>query len=264
MSEHANHNGYSLADLCIVACAEAWRGDGEILASGMGLIPRLGAGLAKMSFSPGLLLNDAECTLVAEPIPVGPRGDYQPKTEGWLPFRRVFELLWSGRRHAMTMPTQIDRFGNINISVIGNYARPKVQLLGVRGIPGNTINHPSSFFIPAHSPRSFVEKVDMVSGVGYDPAQWPDGVRRDFVDLRRVVTNLAVLDFGGPGNTMRIVSLHPGVDAAEVHRQTGFELAEAPTIATTPRPSSQQLRVIAEVLDPHNLRASVFSSERGK
>jgi len=258
MSKQNNTTEYTLAELCITACAEAWRGDGEILASGMGLIPRLGAGLAKLSFSPGLLLNDAECTLVAEPIPVGPRGNYQPRTEGWLPFRKVFELLWSGKRHAMTMPTQIDRFGNINISVIGEYAKPKVQLLGVRGIPGNTINHPSSFFVPAHSPRCFVEKVDMVSGVGYDPAQWPEGVRRDFVDLRRVVTNLAVLDFDGPGNTMRIVSLHPGVEAAQVHEQTGFELAEAEDLRSTPLPATEQLGLIAEVLDPHNLRATVF------
>ncbi|MDG1400695.1 MAG: ketoacid CoA transferase, partial [Candidatus Binatia bacterium] len=76
---------YSLAELCIAACAEAFRGDGEILASGMGLVPRLGAGLAKLTFSPDLLLNDGECTLVSEPIPPGPRGSYQPKVEGWLP-----------------------------------------------------------------------------------------------------------------------------------------------------------------------------------
>ena len=81
----------------------------------------------------------------------------------------------------MTMPTQIDRFGQINISYIGGeFAKPKVQLLGVRGIPGNTINHPCSFFVADHSKRSFVERVDMASGAGYDPARWQRGVRRDF------------------------------------------------------------------------------------
>jgi glutaconate CoA-transferase subunit B len=155
---------YTLSELCITACAEAWRGDGEILASGMGLLPRLGAGLAKLTFSPGLLLNDAECRLVSEPIPVGPRGDYKLKIEGWLPFRNVFDLLWRGDRHAMTSPTQIDRYGCSNISVIGDHSKPKVQLLGVRGIPGNTLNHPCSYFIPAHGPRIFVDQVDMASG----------------------------------------------------------------------------------------------------
>lgn len=248
----------TLAELCIAAAAEAWRGDGEVLASGMGLIPRLAAGLARLTFSPGLLLNDAECTLVAEPIPVGPRGDYRPKVEGWLPFRKVFELLWSGKRHAMTMPTQIDRFGAINISAIGDHARPKVQLLGVRGIPGNTINHPCSFFVPSHTPRTFVERVDMASGVGYDPARWAPGVRRDFHELRLVVTNLAVLDFGGPERAMRLRSVHPGVSADHVREQTGFPLAVADDLGETRAPTAEQLRLIREVLDPRNLRASAF------
>ncbi|RMF25229.1 MAG: ketoacid CoA transferase, partial [Deltaproteobacteria bacterium] len=65
---------YTIAELCICAAAEAWRGDGEILASGMGTIPRLGASLAKLTFSPDLLMTDSECLLVAEPVPIGPRG----------------------------------------------------------------------------------------------------------------------------------------------------------------------------------------------
>ncbi len=245
---------YTLAELCVVAAAEAFRGDGEILASGMGTIPRLGASLAKLTFSPDLLLTDAECLLVSEPVPVGPRDGYRPKVEGWLPFRQVFDLLWSGKRHAMTMPVQIDRFGCTNISVIGNYQKPKVQLLGVRGIPGNTINHTCSFFVADHSPRSFVERVDMACGCGYDPERWAEGVRRDFVELRRVVTNLAVLDFEGPGRTMRIRSVHPGVTVEQVQAATGFELAVAPDVGETPVPTPEQLRLIREVLDPHNLR----------
>ena len=133
----------TLAELCITAAAEAWRDAGEVLASGLGLVPRLAVGLARLSFSPDLQMTDAESLLVAEPVPVGKRGDYRLQVEGWMPFKKVFEVLWSGRRHAMTMPTQIDRFGQINISYIGGeFAKPKVQLLGVRGIPGNTINHP--------------------------------------------------------------------------------------------------------------------------
>jgi glutaconate CoA-transferase subunit B len=204
-------------------------------------------------------MTDAECMLVAEPVPVGRRDGYRPQVEGWLPFRKVFELLWSGRRHAMTMPTQIDRFGQINISFIGgDYARPKVQLLGVRGIPGNTINHPCSFFVGDHSTRSFVERVDMVSGAGYDPARWQPGVRRDFHALGLVVSNLAVLDFGGPAHTMRLRSLHPGVTLAQVEAQTGFPLARADDLGETPAPTAEQLELIRTVLDPQNLRATVF------
>ncbi len=243
----------TLVDLCIAAAAEAWRGDGEILASGMGLIPRLAAGLAWRTHSPDLMMTDSESVLVAEPVPIGPRGDYVPKVEGWMPFRRVFDTLWAGRRHAMTMPTQIDRHGNINISFIGNAAKPKVQLLGARGIPGNTINHPCSFFVPSHTRRTFVQRVDMASGVGYDDARWSDGVRRDLMELRLVVSNLAVMDFNGADKALRIVSTHPGVTVEQVREQTGFELAVADSVGETPPPSAEQVAIL-ETLDPHGQR----------
>ena len=249
-----------MAELCIAACADTWRGDGEILASGIGLVPRLGAGLAKLTFSPDLLMTDAEASLVSEPVPVGPRNGYQPKVEGWLPFRSIFDLLWSGKRHAMTMPTQIDRYGYTNISCIGDWHKPKAQLLGVRGVPGNTINHPCSFFIGNHTPRAFVERVDMASGVGYDPQRWQPGVKRDFLDLRLVITHLAVLDFAGPNHAMRVRSLHPGVTLEQVQQQTSFEVGVASYVTETRAPTSEELRIIREVLDPHNQRASVFKS----
>lgn len=252
------HIDYTLAELCITACAEAWRGDGEILASGIGLVPRLAASLAKLTFSPDLLMTDSEAYLVSEPVPVGPRDGYQLKVEGWMPFRHIFDLLWSGKRHAMTTPTQIDRFGSINISCIGDWHKPKAQLLGVRGIPGNTINHPCSFFISNHTPRTFVERVDMASGVGYDPERWAPGVKRDFHELRLVVTNLAVLDFAGPHHAMRIRSVHPGVTPEQVQKQTSFELAVADGLGETRLPTTEELRIIRQVIDPHNLRASVF------
>lgn len=252
------HIDYTLAELCITACAETWRGDGEILASGIGLVPRLAASLAKLTFSPDLLMTDSEAYLVSEPVPVGPRDGYQLKVEGWMPFRHIFDLLWSGKRHAMTTPTQIDRFGSINISCIGDWHKPKAQLLGVRGIPGNTINHPCSFFISNHTPRTFVERVDMASGVGYDPERWAPGVKRDFHELRLVVTNLAVLDFAGPHHAMRIHSVHPGVTPEQVQKQTSFELAVADGLGETRIPTTEELRIIRQVIDPHNLRASVF------
>jgi glutaconate CoA-transferase subunit B len=253
---------FTLAELCIAAAARAWADDGELLASGLGTAPRLAAGLAWLTLNPELMMTDSECMLVGEPVPPGPRGDYRPKVEGWLPFRAIFDLIAGGRRHAMTMPTQIDRYGGTNISVIGDYDHPKVALLGVRGIPGNTINHPCSFFIPSHSTRSFVESVDMLSGVSYDPSRWPAGARREFHDYRLVVSNLAVLDFGGTDDqgarTMRLVSTHPGVSVEQVQEATGFELALADNIVETPAPTAEQLAVLRDRLDPHNLRATVF------
>ena len=249
---------YTLAELCIAAAAEAWRHDGEVLASGMGLLPRLAASLAKLTFNPALLMTDSECMLVAEPVPVGPRKS-EPVFEGWMPYARTFDLLWGGRRHAMVGPVQIDRYGQSNISVVGDHTRPRAAFLGVRGFPGNTINHANSMFVPAHSTRVFVSgEVDMVGGVGYNPARWPGGRKPSGLDLRIIVTDLAVLDFNGPDHQIRVASLHPGVSFEQVQEHTGFPLARDAAIAPTTAPTDEQLHLVRRVLDPHDLRASVF------
>jgi acyl CoA:acetate/3-ketoacid CoA transferase beta subunit len=173
--------------------------------------------------------------------------------EGWLPYRSVFDVVWSGRRHVMMGASQIDRFGNQNIACIGDLARPKSQLLGMRGAPGNTINHTTSYFVPSHSRRTFVPKVDVVSGVGYDRAAALGPVASRFHALRRVVTNLAVLDFETPDHAMRLRSLHPGVTADAVVAATGFPLVIPAAVETTRAPTAEELRLIREVLDPEGL-----------
>ena len=231
------------AEVCAVACAEAFRGDGEVLASPMALVPSLGARLARETFEPDLLLSDGEATFVAGPWPLG--GKPPATTEAWIPYRSVFDLVWNGHRHVMMGASQIDKHGNQNISCIGDFAKPRNQLLGVRGAPGNTVSHPTSYWVPHHSPRVFVEKVDMVSGVGTDR-----GVE---VPLRRVISNLGVFDLGGPGGTMRLLSVHPGVTVEEVQEQTGFAL-HVEDVVESRLPTAEELRLIREVLDPKNLR----------
>jgi acyl CoA:acetate/3-ketoacid CoA transferase beta subunit len=232
------------AEVCAVACAEAFRGDGEVLASPMALVPSLGARLARETFEPDLLLSDGEATFVAGAWPLG--APPPASAEAWIPYRAVFDLVWNGRRHVMMGASQLDRFGNQNISCIGPFDRPKSQLLGVRGAPGNTVNHATSYWVPKHSLRVFVERVDMVSGVGTDK-----GVP---VHLRRVVTDLAVLDLGGPDGTMRLVSTHPGVTVEQVQEATGFPL-HADDVTETRLPTDEELRLIREELDPKNLRS---------
>ena len=237
----------STAEVCVVACAEAWRGDGAILASPMGLIPTLGAKLAQLTFESGLLITDGEATLLAP-------GDNGTVAEGWLPYRTVFTMVAAGKRHAMMGAAQLDRFGNQNISAIGDWARPKAQLLGVRGAPGNTINHPVSYWVPRHSRRVFVERADMVSGIGYDRAAGLGPAAARFHELRVVVTNLAVLDFGGPGHGMRIRSVHPGVSTDDVIGATGFPLAVPAEVPATRLPTSSELALIRDRLDPAGRR----------
>jgi len=231
-------NDCTRGDVCILACAEAFRGDGEILASPMGPIPAAGARLAKATFEPGLAMTDGVASLVEGSI-----------VTGRMPYRKVFDVVWSGKRHVMMGAAQIDKYGNQNISCIGDHARPTVQLLGARGAPGNTICHPTSYWVPAHSKRIFVGQVDFVSGVGYDRAAQL-GVAARFHEIRRVVTNLCVLDFNTDDNRMRLASVHPGVSVSEVIEKTGFELVIPEAVPTTPIPTAEQFRLIRESIDP--------------
>jgi acyl CoA:acetate/3-ketoacid CoA transferase beta subunit len=228
------------AEVCVVACAEAWRGDGAILASPTGVIPGLGARLAQHTFAPDLLLSDGEAYLQ----------DADGLTEGWLPYRSVFTVVAAGRRHAMMGAAQLDRYGNQNISCIGDWARPVAQLLGVRGAPGNTVNHPVSYWVPRHSRRVFVEAVDMVCGTGYDRAARAGRAGARFHELRVVVSNLAVLDFLTPDRTMRLRSVHPGVTVSDVVAATGFPLLIPDDVPVTRLPTPQELALIRGRLDP--------------
>jgi acyl CoA:acetate/3-ketoacid CoA transferase beta subunit len=229
-------------EVCVVACAESWRGDGAVLASAFGVIPTLGVRLARATFEPNLLISDGEALLVANDLPIG---SDEKTVEGWVPFRTVFDLVWAGRRHVMMGATQIDLHGNQNISALGDHSRPKVQLIGVRGAPGNTINHATSYWIQNHSARTFVERVDVISGVGTD---------RGAADLRRVVTNLCVFDFDTPDGAMRVRSLHPGVTVDEVLTNTGFSPVVPDDVPETRAPTPEELSLIREVLDPGDLR----------
>ena len=252
----------SLVDRIICAAAQAWKNDGEVLATGIGLVPRLAASLCMRAVNRDIMMTDSEAWIVSEPVPVGPRGDYQIKRETWMGFSRIFDNVWSGKRHAMVGPVQVDRFGQANISMVGSdYARPKSMMLGVRGFPGNSINHANSFFVPNHSKKVFVEgEVDMVASVGYNPARLPKGWTLDeMTDIRFIFTNLCVLDFGGPDHQVRLVSLHPGVTAELVQENTGFPIFVPENVPTTADPAPEQLALLSQ-LDPHNLRASAMGA----
>jgi acyl CoA:acetate/3-ketoacid CoA transferase beta subunit len=184
----------SRAEFCAIACAEVFRGDGEVMASAFGTAPALGARLAKLTFAPDLVLTDGDAALMVGAPPLG-TDPSDLILESHMPYRKVFDVVWSGRRNLIMMASQIDRDGNQNISAIGDWARPKAQLIGVRGAPGNTINHPTSYWVPNHSTRSFVEQVDVVSGVGYARAASVGAPATRFHEIRHVVSNLGVFDF---------------------------------------------------------------------
>lgn len=243
----------SRAEICVIAVAECFRGDGEILANPMGAIPMIGGRLARATFEPDLMMTDGEAALVADDAAfVWPDG---PTVEYWNPYRSMFDWVFSGRRHVMMGASQLDRFGNQNIAAIGDHARPRAQLIGYRGAPGNTINDPTSYWIPRHMTDVFVEQVDTVTGVGWDRAAALGPAAR-YLDVRRVVTNLAVMDFETDDHRMRLRSVHPGTTVEDVRAATGFELVADHPVEESRLPTDDELHLIRAVIDPDNRRAS--------
>jgi acyl CoA:acetate/3-ketoacid CoA transferase beta subunit len=241
------------AEVCVVAIAECFRGDGEMLANPIGTIPMIGGRLARASFEPDLMMTDGEAMLIANDEAFEwPNGKV---VETYNPYRAMFDMVWYGRRHVIMGASQIDAFGNQNFAAVGaDYAKPKVQLLGFRGAPGNTVNDPTSYWIPNHSPQVFIEKVDVVTGVGWDRAVAAGPAATRYFGLRRVVTNLGTLDFGGPDHRMRVIEVHPGVTVDDVVAATGFELAIADGVTESRLPTDDELHLIRDVIDPQALR----------
>lgn len=237
------------AEVCAVACAELFRDAGEIMVSPMSPIVAIGARLARLTFSPDIVLTDGEARILADTPALGAAG----AIEGWMPFGRVFDTLSWGRRHVVMGANQVDRYGNQNLSAFGALQHPTRQMFGVRGAPGNTVNHATSYWVGKHSTRVFCDAVDIVSGVGYDKADADNPAFR-FLNVHRVVSNLGVFDFGGPDHTMRALTLHPGVGADEVAEATSFEVHGLAEAGETRLPSDDELALIRDVIDPKSVR----------
>ncbi|AYM40688.1 CoA-transferase subunit beta [Mycobacteroides chelonae] len=237
------------AEVCAVACAELFRDAGEIMASAMSTMSTVGARLARLTFSPDLVLSDGEAVLMAETPAIG---GISP-IEGWMPFRKVFDVVASGRRHVVMGANQIDRYGNQNLSAFGPLQHPTRQMFGVRGAPGNTINHATSYWVGNHSARVFGNSVDIVSGVGYDKVD-PANPAYKYLNVFRVISNLGVFDFNGPNHEMQALSLHPGVSVEDVASNTSFEVHGLADAGETRLPTDEELRIIREVIDPKSFR----------
>jgi glutaconate CoA-transferase subunit B len=149
---------------------------------------------------------------------------------------------------------QIDRFGNINTTVIGPYDGPATRLPGSGGACEIAINARQVFVIMRQSKRSFVETIDFRTSAGnLGGAEQSERIRREQGWLGRgpsvVVTDLGIWHFDDDGE-MRLDSLHPGATLEDVRATVGWEPKVAENLAETPAPSAEELRLIREELDP--------------
>jgi glutaconate CoA-transferase subunit B len=149
---------------------------------------------------------------------------------------------------------QVDRHGNLNTTVIGGYATPKVRLPGSGGACEIAINAQRLLYIMRLKRRAFVERLDFVTSPGHlggGDARRRSGVPGDGPQL--VITDKALFDFDNPEREMRLAALHPGVTLEEVRAEVAWPLREAATIGTTPRPTEEELRMVRVELDPQGM-----------
>ena len=148
---------------------------------------------------------------------------------------------------------QIDSYGNLNSTVIGEYGRPKVRFPGSGGANDFASFCWKTLVITPHGRRRFVEKLDFLTTPGYltgpgarEKAGLPEGT-----GPYRVITDLAVLGFNEQTKRMQIESLHPEVSFTQVQEQTSFELLKAVKVVETAPPSSEELQILREEVDPY-------------
>jgi glutaconate CoA-transferase subunit B len=242
--------------MMIVAAARALAGARTVFV-GVGL-PNLCCNLARLTVAPDLELIYESGVYGARParLPLS-IGDPTLVTGATavIPMSDLFGFYLQGGRIdiALLGGAQIDRYGNLNTTVIGDYAAPKVRLPGSGGACEIAINASALHCLMPLSPRSFVERLDFLTSPGH----------LDGGDARRrmgmpgggpsvVVTDRAVFDFGGPGSEMRLRSLHPGETLEGVQAAVGWPLVTAAEVEETPAPTAQELQLVDE-LDPQGV-----------
>lgn len=231
--------------------------EGQVVFAGVG-VPLLAATLAQGLRCPGLtiLFEGGVVGPIIEPGHLPPSTNEQRCTKRAnmvLSSTDVLLLLQRGHVDVGFMGgAQIDRYGNLNSSYIGNPANPKTRLPGTGG--GNDISSLTQMIVAMrHERRRFVEKVDFVTSPGF-----LDGgtTRRDrglpAGGMFRVVTDLGIFGFDDKTRRMKIVALHPGVTLEQVQDNTGFELLHDDNVATTEAPTERELSAL-RTLDPDRL-----------
>ena len=253
MTETSN---YTASELLAVMSARLLL-DGQIIFAGVG-IPLLAATLAQRVHAPSL-------TILFEGGVIGPfivPGELPPSTNEQrctrkanmvLPITDVMLLLQRGYIDIGFMGgAQIDRYGNLNSSFIGDPEQPKIRLPGTGG--GNDISSLTNMIVAMkHEKRRFVPEVDFITSPGF----LGGGTSRADAGLVsggmfRVVTDLAIMGFDEQSKEMKVLSLREGVSNEQVQDNTGFDLAFDDTVQTTQAPAPEELAVVRE-LDPASL-----------
>jgi glutaconate CoA-transferase subunit B len=248
---------YTPAEMMAAVAARELR-DGEVVFVGIGL-PNLACNLARATHAPNLVLiyESGAVGAVPERLPVS-IGDPSLVTGSLMVcgMADVFQyLLQNGRIQVGFLGgAQIDRFGNINTTVVGEYGRPEVRLPGSGGAAEIAIHAHRTVVISRLSRRAFPERVDFVTSPGHVVR---GRTRRELgvpgAGPVKVVTDKAVLEADAESGELVLAALYPGVEADEVRAGVGWKLRSRSTLLQTDPPTADELALLRDVLDPHRL-----------
>lgn len=244
---------YSSAELMIVNAARLLR-DGDVVFVGVGQ-PNLACNLAKRTHAPNLVMIYEAGVIGAEPARLPLSIGDPTLVSGALSICSMYDIfanyLQRGNVDVGFMGgAQIDKYGNINATVIGDYTKPKVRLPGSGGSQEIAAWANRCYIMTPHQKRRFPEKVDFMTSAGFlsgRAERKSTGVRGG--GMLAVVTDIGIMEPDETGE-MVLTAVHPGRTSEEASENTGWDLKVAPELRTTEPPLDDELRILHEELDP--------------
>ncbi len=241
--------GYTADEMMSVVAARHLR-DGQVCFVGIGL-PSEAANLARLSHAPNVILIYESGTIGTKPqvlpLSIGD-GELAERAELVVSVPEIFAYwLQAGRVDVgFLSAAQIDRFGNLNSTVIGEYDKPKVRLPGAGGAPEIASSAGEVIVMLRHSRRAFVPEVDFITSVGFGAeGQGRDSHRGKGPSV--VITDLGVLEPDPDTHELKLAAIHPGIDLSQVRESTGWPLEVLDDLSVTDSPTAEELEILRDL-----------------
>ena len=242
---------YTPTEIMTIAAARALKND-DVCFVGIGA-PSAACNLARLTHAPDITLIYESGTIDTKPevlpLSIGD-GELCDTALTTVPVPEMFRYWLQGGRISVGFlgGAQIDRYANLNTTVVGDYHKPKVRLPGGGGAPEIATNCGEIFITMQLSPRAFVAKLPFVTSLGHGSGP----TSREELGVRtkgptKVITDLCVMEPDPATKELTVVSLHPGVTREQVEKNCGWPIKFADAVAETPPPTAEELNVLREL-----------------
>lgn len=242
---------YSPSEIMTISAARALKNN-DICFVGIGL-PSMACNLARLSHAPALTLVYESGTLETKPnilpLSIGD-GELCESALTTVPVAEMFRYWLQGGRMTLGFLSgaQVDKFGNLNSTVIGEYSRPKVRLPGSGGASEIATSCAETFIIMRQNVRAFVANVDFLTSLGHGRT----GCERNALGIRTrgptlIVSDLCLMKPDPETNEFVVVSMHPGITRDMVRQDTGWEVRFASQVDKTPEPTDEELIILRDL-----------------